>query len=54
MQVTYEKVDGIMIPTKRKYKASTWEADVNDDPWVSVQWSDIKFNNNLSKKDFMK
>ncbi len=54
MQVTYEKVDGIMIPTKRKYKASTWEADVNDEPWVSVQWSDIKFNNNLSKKDFMK
>lgn len=54
MQVTYETVDGIMIPTKRKYKKSTWDANVSEDPWINVNWTNIKFNNNLSPEDFKK
>ncbi|MDN3493185.1 hypothetical protein [Winogradskyella bathintestinalis] len=54
MTLQYESVDGLLIPTKRQYKASTWNADVSDDPWVNVNWSDIKFNNNLTKASFKK
>ncbi|EDP96154.1 hypothetical protein U8527_14680 [Kordia algicida OT-1] len=54
MQIDYEKIDGFLIPTKRKYKKSTWQADVTDAPWITVNWSDIKFDNNLTKKEFLK
>jgi len=54
MQLDYEKIDGFMIPSKRQYKNSTWEADVTDEPWIKVSWSDIKFNNGLKKEDFKK
>ncbi len=54
MQLEYEKVDDFIIPTKRKYKKSTWEADVNEAPWILVNWSDIKFNNNLKREVFKK
>ena len=54
MQVKYEKVDDIWIPTKRQYKKSTWDADVDEKPWIHVTWSDIKFNNELSIADFKK
>jgi hypothetical protein len=52
MVLEYEKIDGFLIPTKRKYKKSNWEADVTEEPWINVTWSDIKFNNGLSKDDF--
>ncbi|MFB9055694.1 hypothetical protein ACFFU9_02975 [Mariniflexile ostreae] len=54
MVLEYENVDGLLLPTKRKYKKSTWKADVTDDPWIEVTWSDIKFNNNLTIEDFRK
>ncbi len=54
MQLQYENVDGILIPTKRRYKKSTWEAEVNEEHWIKVTWTDIKFNNGLSSADFKK
>lgn len=54
MELEYEEIDGLLIPTKRRYKKSTWEAEVSDDPWILVNWMDIKFNNGLSPSDFMK
>jgi len=54
MQVSYEEIDGFLIPTKRKYKKSTWDAVVTDAPWILVNWSNIKFDNNLKKGDFSK
>jgi len=54
MVVEYEKVENLYIPTKRKYKSSTWNADVSKDPWITVEWSDIKFDNNLKKETFKK
>ena len=54
MEVDYETIDGLMIPTKRRYKRSTWDADVSEDPWIDVTWTDIKFNNGLTPEDFMK
>lgn len=52
MKVEYETIEGILIPTKRKYKASDWEATESNDPWVNVNWTDIKFNNKLTIADF--
>jgi len=53
MQIEYEKVDNLLIPTKRLYKRSTWDADVSDDPWIKVNWTNIKFDNGLKQEDFL-
>ncbi|WP_432411743.1 hypothetical protein [Rasiella sp. SM2506] len=54
MKLEYETIDGFLLPTKRKYKKSTWNADETDAPWILVNWSDIKFNNSFTKEDFEK
>ena len=54
MQVEYEKVGEFLIPTKRKYKGSTWDAEILDTPWIDVTWTNIKFDNNLQRELFQK
>ncbi|GLR19873.1 DUF6503 family protein [Portibacter lacus] len=52
MKLKYEEVDGILLPTIRKYKASTWDAEVSEEPWILVNWTDIKFNTDITPEDF--
>jgi hypothetical protein len=54
MQMEYEEIDGFLIPSKRKYKKSTWDAQVSNEPWISVDWSNIRFDTNLEKEEFVK
>ncbi len=54
MKVKYESVEGLLIPTQRQYKRSTWDAEVDENAWITVNWSDIQFNNGLSPSDFQK
>jgi thiol-disulfide isomerase/thioredoxin len=54
MEVKYEKVENLYIPTIRRYKDSSWDAVVTKEPWITVNWTDIKFNNNLKKEIFKK
>lgn len=54
MQMAYEEVDGILLPTNRQYKKSNWEAEVTATPWIYVNWSNIKFDNNYKREDFLK
>lgn len=54
MEMEYETIDGLLIPTKRRYKASNWDAEVTNEPWILVNWTDIKFNNDLTEADFRK
>ncbi|WP_234369147.1 peroxiredoxin-like family protein [Brumimicrobium mesophilum] len=54
MKLKYEEVEGILIPTDRKYQKSTWNAEVEGNQWVTVNWSNIKFNTGLTKADFKK
>ena len=54
MELEYEDVDGILMPTTRRYKASNWDAEVTDQPWILVNWTDITFNNGLTPTDFKK
>lgn len=52
MKLEYEEVEGLLLPTKRLYKKSNWEAEVTDKPWIKVTWSNIQFNNGLTKENF--
>ena len=54
MQMEYEEVDGILVPSKRKYKKSTWNAAITQEPWITVDWTNISFNNGLTQSDFRK
>ncbi|MEZ7497977.1 hypothetical protein QO200_04420 [Flavobacterium sp. Arc3] len=54
MKLEYENIEGLLLPTKRKYKKSNWDAEVTNEPWTLVNWSDIKFNTDLTKADFKK
>ncbi len=54
MILEYETIDGLILPTRRKYKKSTWDANISEEPWIVVTWSDIKFDNNLTKEEFQK
>ena len=54
MKIEYDTVEGLLIPTKRKYKPSNWAAEDNDGQWTNVNWTNIKFNNSLTKADFKK
>ena len=54
MTLDYEHIDGLLLPTKRKYKQSSWNADVTDAPWILVTWTNIKFQNKLTEQDFKK
>lgn len=54
MEIKYENIEGILIPTERRYKNSNWDAEIFDEPWILVNWTDIKFDNDLKKADFKK
>lgn len=54
MQLEYEEIEGVLIPTKRQYKKSTWNADLTDNPWIIVTWTNIEFNTGITKEDFKK
>jgi hypothetical protein len=54
MKVEYEEIDGILIPSNRKYTASTWKGEYIVDNWILVEWRNIKFNAGLTKELFEK
>ncbi len=54
MQLEYERIEDLLIPTKRRYKKSTWEAEISNKPWIEVTWTNIKFNVGLTLADFKK
>ena len=54
MKLKYEEIEGIMIPTQRRYKQSTWNADIDEKPWINVTWSDVKFDTGITREDFKK
>lgn len=54
MRMEYEDVDGLLIPTKRKYMKANWEAEPQGEEWIQVQWTNIRFNNGLSTELFQR
>lgn len=52
MKLEYTEVDGIHVPSIRKYTKSDWNGTALDENWNLVSWTSIKFDNGLSKKMF--
>lgn len=52
IQLEYESIDGVYLPNKRRYKKSNWDADIDDSPWTYETWSEVSFENELTKEDF--
>jgi len=52
MQVEYETVDGIKIPSKRKYIESNWDGEIKGKEWTTTNWTNIKFNTQVDKSMF--
>jgi hypothetical protein len=53
MMVEYERVDGVLLPTKRRYTASDWSGQVTED----AKWTDeisvgIRFGNGFDESLF--
>lgn len=54
MRVQYETVDGVTLPTMRRYIPSNWEAEPQGDGWTLEIMQNIRFNNGFKKADFAK
>lgn len=54
LEMDYENVEGLLIPTKRRYTNANWDAEVTNESWILVDWSNIKFDNGLNRDDFKK
>jgi hypothetical protein len=47
MRVKYESINGVLLPTYRKYTKSDWKANVINDVWTEEISKNIKFNQGL-------
>ncbi len=54
MVMEYETVDGIAIPSKRKYIKADWDGNVKGEEWITTSWTNIKFNQEVDKSIFNK
>lgn len=54
MQLQYEEIDGLLIPTVRQYVQASWEGEPLGDSWIKVNWTDVSFNNGLTTEIFQK
>ncbi len=55
MTVEYEDLDGVKLPTQRKYTASDWEGNVaSEAKWTLETMKDLKFNNGFDPELFAK
>ena len=50
--VSYEVIEGVKFPTKRRYVASDWEGNPKDDNWVEATCTNIKFKNGFDRSLF--
>ena len=54
LKMEYEEVNGIQIPSKRLYTKADWDGNNLDENWIKVTWTDISFDNGLSRDLFKK
>lgn len=52
MKVKLEKMNGLMLPTYRKYAKANWDGAVLNEDWVEEICTDVKFNQQLDRADF--
>ena len=54
MTFEYKTIDGIKIPSKRKYIESNWNGDIIGKEYTITNWTNIKFNTDIDKSIFEK
>ena len=54
MVMEYETIDGIKIPSKRKYIEADWEGKITGDQWTITNWTNIDFNTEIDTALFQK
>ena len=52
MTVEYEEINGLKIPTKRKYVEADWEGNPKNDRWIAEISENVKFNNGFDRSLF--
>ncbi|MFQ5754257.1 MAG: DUF6503 family protein, partial [bacterium] len=52
MKVEYEEVEGLKLPTKRKYTRANWDGEPQSEEWNAEISTNIKFNNGFDKSLF--
>ncbi len=45
MKVSYERINGVLIPTKRRYALADWDGNVQKNEWTDEISTAIRFNN---------
>jgi len=50
----WETINGIKIPTVRKYINADWEGNIKGKAYVHTNWTNIKFNNGVERSFFSK
>lgn len=54
MLVEYETVNGIKIPSKRKYIQSDWDGNIGEGEFTITNWTNITFNTDIDTSIFQK
>lgn len=53
MEVEYERIDGVLLPTKRRYTASDWSGEVpKDAEWTDEISTGVRFDNGFDDSLF--
>lgn len=54
MTFDYEKVDGIKIPSRRKYIEADWDGNIKGKAYYITNWTNIEFGIDIAKSMFEK
>lgn len=52
MEVKYTEVDGVKLPTWRRYAPANWEAEIQKEAWTAEISENVKFDNGFTRADF--
>ncbi len=52
MLVEYEHINGLMVPTNRKYTMANWEGEIDSDKWTQEIATNIKFDQEVDPSLF--
>ena len=53
MKFEYEKIDGVLVPTRRMHTASNWAGEVGHTPWTGELLLDVRFRNGFTRQMFV-
>jgi len=55
MTVEYEEIDGLVLPTRRRYVEANWDGEPKSEQWSGEEISvNVRFNNGFKKRHFAK